>query len=481
MNMRLGGSCFEKERELLDVTNPVTGDVVGSVPAMIEEDIDLAVEAAAEGQRQWAEKSPMERGRILRKFVELMNEEKEELSMLLCRENGKRLGEAVEEFDTVGILIDSYCEKASHMYGDCFPNGTDPTTDNSDIIFTRREPLGVAACFLPFNFPVELCGHKIAPALAAGNAVIVKPPTDCPLAVIRLMDCLRRAGVPEKAAQVVTGSGARIGGYLAGHPGIQAVTMTGSTETGIGIARAAAANLTRTFLELGGNDAFIIMGDADLDLAVDHALESRVVNAGQVCCASKRYLVHESVTKTFTAKLIEALKKLKIGDPMDKNTDVGSMISAKAADEVAGQIKKTVEQGAVCVYGGGRPGAAFLEPAVLTGVTGEMDIAKDMEVFGPVFPIISFRTAAEAVSLANQSSFGLNGAVFSQNMTQALRIAGKLQTGSVVINGGGNYRTSTMPFGGYKKSGIGREGSSATLEEMTQVKSYVLKDVIGAV
>ena len=473
---------FEKpinERENIPVNNPVTGEMIETVPCMTEADIDLAVKQAQKGQQEWAAKPQMERNRILRNFAELILSRRAELGKLLCRENGKRISEAEEEFDTVAALIESYCDKASHLYGISLPNGTDATSCNQDAIFTRYEPIGVVACLLPFNFPVELCGHKIAPALAAGNSVIIKPPTDCPLAVIKLVECLHEAGVPEWAAQVVTGRGSVIGDALVSHPGIAAITMTGSSETGAHIAQLAAKNLTRCYFELGGNDAFVVMEDADIDLTIVQALESRVNNAGQVCCASKRYIVHQSVAEEFTSKLIAALSSLKIGDPADRSMDVGGMISEKARDEVLKQISHTVEQGAKLVYGGKPQGKNFLIPAVLTDVTEDMDVAKDMEIFGAVFPILTYKTAEDALRMVNASPYGLNSAVFSKDMAKAISFAEHVQAGGVVINGGGNYRTATMPFGGYKKSGIGREGTSRTLLEFVQEKSYVLKNVLG--
>lgn len=479
MYTQLGGVHVECGREMLPIYNPVTGELIDTVPGLTQADIDYAVEQAAEGQREWAAKTQMERNHILRKFAELLISRRAELGKLLCLENGKRLSEAEEEFDTVAALVESYCDKASHLYGVSLPSGTDATSCNQDMIFTRYEPIGVVACLLPFNFPIELCGHKIAPALATGNAVILKPPSDCPLAIIKLVDCLHEAGVPAKAAQVVTGRGSVIGDALVAHPGIAAITMTGGTETGMHIAQVAAKNLTRCYFELGGNDAFVVMEDADLDLTICQALESRINNAGQVCCASKRYIVHEKVVQEFTDKLIAALKMLRLGDPMDRSTDVGGMISEKARDEVVEQIRHTVEQGAELVYGGEPQGRNFLVPAVLTGVTGDMDVAKDMEIFGAVFPILTYRNTEEALQLVNHCPYGLNSAVFSKNVAKAISFAERVQAGGVVINGGGNYRTAAMPFGGYKKSGIGREGSSRTLAEFTQEKSYVLKSVLG--
>lgn len=479
MYVQIWGEHLERGYEMLPVFNPVTGDVIDSVPALSEADINRAVEAAKEGQKEWAAMSQMKRNEILRRFAGILLSRREEIGALLCMENGKAVKEAEEEVDTVAALVESYCDKASHVYGISCPNGTDATNCHKDILFTRYEPVGVVACLLPFNFPVELCGHKIAPALAAGNSVIIKPPSDCPLAIIKLVDCLHEAGLPPKAAQVVTGRGSVVGDQLVAHPGVRIVTMTGGTQTGISIAQKAAANLTRCYLELGGNDAFVIMEDADIDLTIGQALESRVNNAGQVCCASKRYIVHESVAEEFTGKLVAALEKLKIGDPMDRSNDVGGMISEKARDEVIAQVRHTVDQGARLVYGGEAWGKNFMSPAVLTGVTRDMDVAKDMEIFGAVFPIITYKTTQEALELVNQCPYGLNSAVFSADVTKAISFGEKIEAGGVVINGGGNYRTATMPFGGYKKSGIGREGSAVTLKEFLQEKTYVLKDALG--
>jgi len=479
MYVQIGGEHLEKGYDMLPVLNPVTGAVIDHVPALSKADITRAVTTASEGQKEWASKAQSERNRILRKFAEILLSHRAKIGALLCAENGKRIAEAEEEVDTVAALIESYCDKASHLYGSSLPNGTDATSCHHDVIFTRYEPLGVIACLLPFNFPVELCGHKIAPALAAGNAVIIKPPSDCPLAVIALVDCLHEAGVPAKAVQVVTGRGSVIGDVLISNPQIAAITMTGGTETGIHIAEKAAGNLTRCYLELGGNDAFVIMEDGDLDLAVEQALESRVNNAGQVCCASKRYIVHESVAETFTEKLIDALGKLKVGDPTDRSNDVGGMISEKARDEVKEQIRHTVGQGAKLVYGGESWGHNFMSPAVLINVTRDMDVTKDMEIFGAVFPIITFETLKEAIDLVNNCPYGLNSAVFSKDTMKAISFARYIEAGSAVINGGSNYRTATMPFGGYKKSGLGREGSAVTLHEFVQEKSYVLKDAMG--
>lgn len=480
MRIPFGKGFIEPESEVINVFNPVTEELIDVVPALSHKQIDEAVASAAAGQKQWGACTQMERNAVLRLAKDIVLSKRNELGELLSKENGKRISEAEEEYDTIAALIDSYTDAASHLYGNSLPNGTDPTSVNNDMIVTRFEPIGVVACFIPFNFPVELTGHKIIPALAAGNAVIIKPPSECPLGVIKLAECFREAGVPAEAIQVVTGRGSVIGDYLSGHIGINALTMTGGTETGIRIAEMTATNLTRTYLELGGNDAFIVFNDADIDLAVAHALESRTNNAGQVCCASKRFIVQREIADKFSESLIEALKKMKVGDPLDRSTDIGSLISKKAAEEVREQIDKTVDAGAKLVYGGEVNGS-FLTPAVLRDVKPKMAVAQDMEIFGAVFPIIEFENAQEAIDIANNCPYGLNGAVFSADVAFAISVASKMQTGGIVINGGSNYRTAAMPFGGYKKSGLGREGSSRTLMEYVQEKTYVLKDVFGKV
>lgn len=469
---------YEKSRNRITIFNPVTEEALGDVEAFGEEEIDRAAARAREGFRQWSRKTQYQRNQVLYQFIELYLQQVEELSLLLSRETGKPLAQARGEFNSLTSLTRGYCEKIRHLYGDVFPSGAEETKGVKDIVFTRREPLGVIAAFLPFNFPVDLFGQKVIPAVTAGNAVLVKPPSDCPLTVCRMVELLHEAGMPSGAIQAVTGSGASIGDYLAGHPGIQAVSMTGSTETGIRIYRHAAPNLTRVFLELGGNDAFIVREDADIALAVQEAIGSRCGNAGQICCASKRFLIHEKAAERFSGALKAELEKIRQGDPLDPSVTMGSLINEQAAVTAQEQVERTVAQGAECILGGRRFNRVFFPPTVLTGVTREMDIAGDMEVFAAVFPIIPFKTDEEALEIANQSSYGLMSAVFTADYRKAFQMAERLQAGGVVINGGGCFRLSEQPFGGYKKSGIGREGISHTLLEYTQEKTYALKGVL---
>jgi len=339
--------------------------------------------------------------------------------------------------------------------------------------------MGIVACITPFNYPVELCFHKAAAAMAMGNAVIIKPATDNPLTIMRVVELCWEAGIPGDVLQVVTGSGAKIGSLLAEDKDIDAISFTGSTEIGIQVAQMAAKTLKHVTLELGGNDPFIVFEDADMELAVAEAVSGRLKNAGQTCCSPKRFIVQSSVLETFTEKVIESLKKLKLGSPLCEETELGSLINPEATKQVAWQVEHTINQGASCVYGGKIVGATYFEPTVLTGVTREMDMAVEMEVFGPIFPILSFETFDEAIEIANNTPYGLHAGVITKDFSKAIRAARALECGGVVINGSGNYRNVDQPFGGTKMTGLGsREGISCTLQDMANVKSYILKNIM---
>jgi len=338
-----------------------------------------------------------------------------------------------------------------------------------------------------------LASFKIAPALAAGNAVIIKPPSDNPLGTTMMGELLLEAGVPGDAFQIVTGSGSKLGKWLAEDPRCNAVAFTGSTGTGLELANLTAKHLAPCGLELGGNDPFIVMADADVEQSAIEAVFTRMANSGQVCIAPKRFIIQNSVKERFTKKVLELIGQVEMGyvedvdaeyerlkeitDPLSARVKFGSLISEKAAIEVERQVNRTIEQGATLAFGGKREGA-FYFPTVLTNVTKEMDVAKDMEIFAPVIPIIGFDTAEEAVDIANQSSFGLSGAVFTNDYKLGMKVAQAVQSGGVVINGTTMYRNHMQPFGGYKMSGMGREGL-VTLAEMMQEKVIVFKNFLS--
>jgi len=459
------------------VFNPYDLTLIDTVPAAAASDVNDAVEAAIIGKKIWKNTPMHERIRILKNFTVLVERDREKLREVMCNEIGKTMAGCDGEINACINIFNAYCSKGSVYATETLPLNSDPGC-TGDIIFTVREPLGVVVCVVPFNYPIELYAQKVAPALVAGNSVIVKPSSDTPLSSILLTELLLEAGVPKEVIQIVTGSGSKIGAQLSQHPGVDAISLTGSTEVGIDTAMNGAKTLKKVFLELGGNDPIIVFDDADIDRAVQESLNGRASNSGQTCCATKRMLVQKGVVDVYTEKLIEALKKLKVGDPHDPEVTIGPLINENAAITVENQIKEMTELGAVVAYGGKRINHTFIEPTVLSGVTKDMPIAKEMEVFGPVFPVIPFEDADEAIEIANQIPYGLSSGVMTNDTGIALKVAMNIEAGTCVINGCGNYRTCYHAFGGYKMTGIGREGCGYTLDEFTQVKSIALKQMI---
>jgi succinate-semialdehyde dehydrogenase/glutarate-semialdehyde dehydrogenase len=461
---------------VVEVTNPATRALIDTVPNSTVEDVDKVARVAHQMSKVWAKTSMYERGEILKKFVSLVERDKASLAKLLSDETGKPLKEAIIEVSNTKIFVEAYVEKAKHLYGINIPTGMEPGNE-STIQFTTRSPLGVVACIIPFNFPLDLFGQKVPSALIMGNSVIIKPSTSNPLTLAKYTELLLEAGVPAGVVNCIHGEGQVVGQALAAHPLVHAVSLTGSTKAGIETMRTASQNLTHVMLELGGNDAFILLEDGDIDLAVEETVWGRLYNTGQVCCASKRFLIQNSVKKEFIEKMVAKIRTLRIGMPEDLNTDIGCLISEQAAIKVEEQVRKTLASGATLVYGGRRNGA-FVEPTILDNVTKDMDVAKDMEIFGPVIPIIGFDTLDEAIEIANQSSFGLSSNIITKDMKKAFKAAELLEAGGVVINGASFFRSVEMPFGGWKQSGIGNEGISTTLEEMSKLKTIVLKNVL---
>lgn len=479
MRMLVGkGFRDASDGQVMNIVNPANGTVIDTVPVATEEDVRMAVETAYEGQKAWEAMTIRERTKRLKRFCSLCLEHREELGEILAKESGKPYqSEAVWELDSVAYTIEGSCEVAKHFYGRTMPLGTEPGYDN-DIQFTIHEPLGVLACIIPYNFPPAIWSFKVGAALAAGNAVVVKAPSYNPLTLIKLHELLVEAGVPASVVQIITGRGNEIGKWLLEDERIAGVNFTGSTETGIEIAKCACKNLIPYQFELGGNDPFIVFEDADLDLAIKEAGD-QCRNNRQCCTGSKRFIIHNSLKERFIRELIENYLSREIqGDPMDPKVTMGPMISERAAKKVEAQVRLTVEQGASIVYGGKRNGA-FFQPTVLDNVGKDADIARDMEVFGPVWPVIGFDTYEEAIQIANNSRYGLGGGVFSRDIRTCMKAAKQLKTGHVAINGSGNFRAAELPFGGGKRmSGNSRESLSAVMEEVTQSKSIVLRYVL---
>jgi len=421
MKMIINGKKVDSiGRETFEVIAPANGKVIDVVPKATAEDIKLAVDAAVVGQKIWAEAPIYRRAEVIHKFLDIVEQNKETLARTLSAENGKPITEARIEIGNVSIGFKAFAEYAKHYYGTIIPPGSEPGQKETMQLVTR-EPIGVVACIIPFNFPCDLFDQKVAPALLMGNAAIVLPSSDNPLTVMMLTEMLVEAGVPNGAIQCLTAPGSVKSAAVA-DPRVHLITLTGSTEVGIETAKTAAANLSHTALELGGNDAFIVLDDGDVDLAVEELIWGRMYNTGQVCCASKRFLIHNSLKEEFTAKAVERIKKLKVGDPAQENTQIGCLISEKAAIKVANQVEQTVREGGRILLGGQRHGA-FYDPTVIVDVPKTAAVARDMEIFGPVVPIIGFDTDEEAIEIANASIFGLSSCVFSRDQKRAFKVA----------------------------------------------------------
>ncbi len=460
----------------IPVTNPYDGSLVDTVPDAGKEDIDRAVAYAVRAQKEWKKVPVHERVAHAQAFLDLVREQKEDLARTMTLESGKTITESRNEINNLFTAWPAFCEMAKHLYGEVFPVAGERGQEKN-LTMAVREPIGVVACVVPFNFPANLFTQKVAPALLSGNAAIVKPASDNPLTVLKIVELLRQAGFPAGVIQAVTGRGSTAGSMLCAHPGVHAVTLTGSTKVGVSVAAQAAETLKKVALELGGNDAFLVLQDADLDLAVREAVNTRFYYAGQICCAPKRFIIHESLYGKFLEESVRLASERKAGDPLDDGTQVATLISEKAAIEVEEQIQRTVRQGARILVGGTRDGARIM-PTVLADVPRDADIMHDTEVFGPVMAVTSFTDEDEALALANDTSYGLGGSVFTNDIRKAIRFSREMECGSVVVNGSSYLRSFEMPFGGWKQSGIGAEGVSATFEELTRVKCVTLKGML---
>lgn len=459
----------------IPVLNPANGALIDTVPAATEADTLRAVAAAVRAKTAMAAMPAHRRAAILLGVAARMQANRAELVRLLNLENGKTLREVDGwEIDAAIRILRGYAEEAKRLNGHAVPLHGIPGLENS-MAFTAYRPLGVVAVIIPFNYPVELWSHKLAAALAAGNAVITKPPEDCPLTMLTIARYFEDEGLPHGAHQIVTGYGPVVGACLARSPDVQLISMTGSTETGKAIARAAAETLKKVHLELGGNDATIVMGDVDPDVAADALVAGRFTSGnGQICCAVKRVLVDERIFDQVRDAVVARTARLKVGDHTLPDTDVGPLINERGAQRVEAQLAQAVADGATLVCGGQRNGN-FIQPAVLTGVKLDSAAFQD-EIFGPVLPLVRFRGIDDAIRIANDSRYGLQAAIFTNDLNAAMNAAMKLEVGTVIVNHQSAMRIECLPFGGIKNSGNGREGFMDTVKDMSEVKTVVLKD-----
>ncbi len=459
----------------MNIINPYTNKIIDTVPNSTEKDGKKAIEYAKKAQRQWKEIPVYKKVEILMNFLNLVDKNKDDLAKTLSQETGKPITQAYGEIANIRISFEAFCEKAKHLYGNVIPQGTEAGQEKT-LQITVREPLGVILAIIPFNFPCDLFDQKVAPAILAGNTVIVKPPHQNPLTLIKLTKLLHDAGLPNGVVQILTGEGAIIGNSLAKNQDVHGITFTGSTAVGRLTYLNGAEHLAHVALELGGNDAFIVLDDADIDLAVKEVVWGRMYNTGQVCCASKRFIIQRGVLKEFEKKVVETISKLVVGNPMDKKTDIGCLVTKGACEKAVKQIERAVEQGGRIIYGGQSKGAV-LQPTVITDLPKTSDVALDEEIFAPVVSIIPCEDEKEAIEIANASCYGLCGCVFTKDMKKALKICSQLECGGTVINGASFHRSFEMPFGGYKMSGIGTEGVMSTFDQVTKTKTITFKNI----
>lgn len=458
---------------VIEIRNPATGELIGTVPKAGVNDVERVIENGIKGRKEMRNLPAHRRSEILRKASDLIGARHEELSRLLCMENGKTIRQCRAEMTATQRLFQDFSEEAKRLHGESIPMDAVAGLEHM-IAYTIRQPMGLIVGIVPFNYPAELFAHKIPGALAAGNAAITKLPEQCPLTVLELGKILLQAGLPPNGLQMITGYPADLGDGLLTHPEIAMVSFTGGLHSARAIARATANSLKKTAYELGGVDAMLVLESANLAAAADAVVQGRLTNgAGQICCAVKQVLVAESVYGDFLELLLRKVELIKMGDPMDEQTDLGPLISEQAAERVHASVLKSIEMGAECLAGGTRVGTNFYSPTVLAKVRADMPCLCE-EVFGPVAPVAPFRDIASAVDEVNSTPYGLQASVFSENIHEALGVAHRLQVGGVVVNGPGSFRPGNVPFGGFKLSGVGRESIKDTVREMSQETAIVL-------
>ncbi|MBF6604483.1 MAG: aldehyde dehydrogenase [Chloroflexi bacterium] len=467
-----GDSLAAADGQTFDVVNPANGAVIARAPLGGREDVDRAVAAARKAfddPKGWANWAAGKRGRTLAKFATLIKDHAEELASLESRNVGKPIGGARGEVIGASLVFDYYAGAANKLFGETIP------VSKPGLDFTLREPIGVVGLIVPWNFPILMASWKLGPALAAGNACILKPASYSPLTAIRLGELALEAGIPAGILNVVTGPGGTAGASIAAHSGVGKVAFTGETTTGQEIMRLAAGNVKKISLELGGKSPNIVFADADLEAWAASAPYAVFDNTGQDCCARSRIFVERSVHERAVELLAAATRKVKVGDPASEATEVGTLVSLRQRERVMDYIEIGIREGATVVVGGDIPsdpalaGGAYLMPTIFDHVTNDMRIAVE-EIFGPVVTVIPFDTEDEAIQLANATPYGLSGSVWSRDIGRALRTAKRLQAGVLSVNSNSSVHTEA-PFGGYKMSGIGRELGMHALELYTEVKN----------
>jgi len=458
--------------ERLDITNPSNGEIIASVACATAVETSRAIDVAHDAMREWSARTATDRADVLMRWYQLLLDNVDDLATILTAEQGKPLLEARGEITYSAAFVRWYAEEARRSYGDVIP-----TNRAGRRLFALRQPIGVVAAISPWNFPALMIARKVAPALAAGCGVVLKPPSEAPLSAFALAELGHRAGLPAGIFNIVHGQPEIVAPVLTSSPLVRMVTFTGSTEIGKLLMAQSSTTVKRLALELGGNAPFIVFGDADVDLAVRGAIEAKFRNAGQTCVCANRLIVHSSIREEFVTKFVSVVDNLNVGDGFDPDVTIGPLIDEAAVAKVERHLRDATSQGATIVHGGQRHarGGTFFEPTVLVGVTTSMDVTRE-ETFGPVAPVLDFDTEEEALALANSTESGLAAYFYTRDVGRVFRVGEALEFGVVGVNTGAiSYEGA--PFGGVKESGLGREGSRHGLDEFTELK-YLCVDGI---
>lgn len=466
----IGGEWIEADpKNAIEVNNPATGEIIGLVPKLGATETKAAIEAARIAQKSWAARTAKDRCAILRKWFELMIENKDDLGRILTLEQGKPLAEATGEIVYGASFIDWFAEEGRRIYGDIIP-GHQP----DKRILVMKQPIGVVAAITPWNFPNAMITRKAGPAFAAGCAMVLKPASQTPYSAIAIAILAERAGLPKGLFSVITGSAAAIGAEMTSNPTVRKLTFTGSTEIGMELYKQSAPTIKKLGLELGGNAPFIVFDDADLDAAVEGALIAKYRNNGQTCVCANRIYVQDGVYDAFAEKLAAAVGKLKTGNGFDEGVILGPLIDKAALAKVEEHIADAVGKGARIVQGGKKHalGGTFFEATILADVTKDMAVARE-ETFGPLAPLFRFKDEADVIEQSNDTEFGLASYFYAKDLSRVFRVSEALEYGMVGVNTG-LISTAEAPFGGVKLSGLGREGSKYGIEEFVEVKYVCL-------
>ena len=451
----------------IDVTNPFNGEVIGTIPSLTEQDVNEAVAYAHEVQASWAAKTPQERGDLLQKWADLIDENKEDLAIIMTAEQGKPLTESRGEIGYANTFIRWFAEEGKRVYGDVIP-----ATKSQLRHVILKQPVGVCAAITPWNFPAAMITRKAAPALASGCTMIIKPATETPFSALALGVLAEQAGIPAGVIQVVTGKSSVIGDILTGDLRIQKLSFTGSTEVGRTLMAQCAPTVKKLSLELGGNAPFIVFDDADLEKAADGLIASKFRNAGQTCVCANRVYVQDSIKDKFLDIFVKKVEALKVGDGMKEGIDIGPLINEKGLDKVQELLNDALDKGATLVTGGDKNDASKLSfnPTVITDVNSDMDIASE-EIFGPIATIFIFKDEADVITKANDTIYGLAAYFYCSDYARSWRVTEALEYG-IVGHNTGLISTEVAPFGGVKQSGFGREGSKYGIEEYVVIKYW---------